>query len=238
MIKEEHLNIMLIGGVGLLVLVAIFMDTGDGPSATTNSSSPPTSMQQAYFTPGQSMPAGGQGNFSQVALAGPPIKAKAKPPKLVKTFGIEVIEINGGKLKVTGVMGGSWAAKAGLKRNDIILRFNKKKVVGLKKFELMISKVPPEKPYKMIILRRGKVKKVLITVGEGEMEGFTPIVPVKPVKKASPMKPVAFTTPVAHGMPLSRLYQCRRCINYFSMSQHMLRNPFCPYCRLPMHRVR
>ncbi|MBF0489280.1 MAG: PDZ domain-containing protein [Candidatus Omnitrophica bacterium] len=108
-----------------------------------------------------------------------PILDTQDKPVLIKKFGTEVVEITGGKIKITGVMGASWAQKAGLQAGDILLDFNAKEIVDLKQFQDMVTKAPPEASYKVVYMRNGQKKKCLITLGEGEMDGFTPIVPLK-----------------------------------------------------------
>lgn len=104
-----------------------------------------------------------------------PILAGQERPVLVKQMGAEMIPVAGGKVKITGVMGNSWADKAGLKAGDIILSFDTKKISGFEQFQALVAKAPPEKSYKITFLRGSRMKKALVTVGEGEMEGFTPI---------------------------------------------------------------
>jgi len=147
--------------------------------------------QTAFETPNYLN--GGQPYYpSQVAAAGiqqtalapgaPIITDGQAPPVLIKQFGVEVVPMTGGKVKITGVMGKSWADKAGLQAGDIILAFNKKKIESFEQFQTLVTKAPPEKPYRVDFLRGARRKHVLVTVGEGEMEGFTPIPPPVVVK--------------------------------------------------------
>jgi len=115
-------------------------------------------------------------NMQQAAMANaPPIAPGANAPVLVKEIGAEVMPVGGGKVKITGVMGNSWADKAGLKQGDILLSFNTKRITGLKQFQGLLAQAAPEKNYKVTFLRGARTKKCVVTVGEGEMEGFTPI---------------------------------------------------------------
>ena len=100
-------------------------------------------------------------------------------PVLIKKFGVEVEPITGGKVKITGVMGNSWAEKAGLKVGDILLSFDAKEITDLKQFQDMVTKAAPEMNFKVVYYRNGRRMKCLITLGEGEMDGFTPIVPIQ-----------------------------------------------------------
>jgi len=97
-------------------------------------------------------------------------------PVLIKKFGAEVVPISGGKVKITGVMGNSWAQKAGLLPGDILLTFDGKDITDLKQFEGLVTKAAPEMNFKVVYFRDGRKKKCLITLGEGEMDGFLPIV--------------------------------------------------------------
>ncbi|MBF0217217.1 MAG: PDZ domain-containing protein [Candidatus Omnitrophica bacterium] len=124
----------------------------------------------------QSAYAPGQVGLTQVAFpSAPAIFAGAEKPTLIKQMGCEMVQVGGGKVKITGVMGGSWADKAKLKAGDIILSFNGKQFDGLKGFQAMVAAVAPEKDYKIKYMRGANIKKGLVTIGEGEMEGFTPI---------------------------------------------------------------
>jgi PDZ domain-containing protein len=167
-------------------------------------------------------------NCTPVALtSGPPIGPNAVKPALIAEMGVEAIQISGGKVKITGVMGNSWAAKAGLKRDDIVLSFNGKKLTSLSQFQGMLSSVPPEANYKMKILSGAKVKKVILWVGEGEMEGFTPILPV------------AFTQsiPQQQGFGFS-FYKCSGCGNAFmAENTHTIYGPNCPICATQMMKM-
>jgi S1-C subfamily serine protease len=74
-------------------------------------------------------------------------------------------------VKITGVMGSSWAQRAGLLSQDIVLSFNRKKIDGLKQFQTLVQQAAPEKDYQIKVLRGDRVKSFMVTVGEGEMEG-------------------------------------------------------------------
>ncbi|UCC95275.1 MAG: PDZ domain-containing protein, partial [Candidatus Omnitrophota bacterium] len=164
--------------------------------------SPPDNRPLAGFTKSMRFYPYPRGDTVPVALSGASARVQAQASlQLIKELGIEVIPISGGKLKISGVMGNSWAERGGLKRGDIILRFNKKSIKGLAHFKSLIEQATPEKDYRIKILRGSKVKSLRVTIGEGEMEGFTPI------------RPIAFTQPAGQGWHRSDLYQCPRCGN-------------------------
>lgn len=140
---------------------------GQGYSQPQARALQPVIMQQAPM-----QPIAGQ----QAALAGvPPISPGQEQPVLIKEFGAEVMPVGGGKVKITGVMGASWADKAGLKAGDILLSFDTRRITSLKQFQSMVTKSAPEKDYKVTFMRGGRTKHCQVIVGEGEMEGFTPI---------------------------------------------------------------
>ena len=108
-------------------------------------------------------------------VAAPPITADAVKPILIKQFGIEVCAAAGEGAKVTGVMGNSYASKAGLAAGDIIIECNGKKVRDAEGLAQLVGQAPPEADALLKIVRSGRAEKVPVMVGEGEMEGFTPI---------------------------------------------------------------
>ena len=107
-------------------------------------------------------------------VAAPPIPPNAVKPTLVPVFGMEVVPAPGG-LKVTGVMGNSYASRAGVKAGDMVIGCNGAKVSDLAQFKLAVDKSAPESNANVTFMRDGRKKDVAIMVGEGEMEGFTPI---------------------------------------------------------------
>ena len=155
---------------------------------------PALAQQAAFNSQGQSFfpyPNGVGGNYpqyqvqpyvlqdptQQIALMNAPLDPEK--PVLIKKFGAEVMPIIGGKVKITGVMGNSWAQKAGLHPGDILLTFDAKEIIDLKQFQDMVTKAAPEMSFKLTYYRNGRKMKCLITLGEGEMDGFLPIVPMK-----------------------------------------------------------
>ncbi|MBF0386921.1 MAG: PDZ domain-containing protein [Candidatus Omnitrophica bacterium] len=137
--------------------------------------------QGYYAGQGQPQVYGGSGMMLQpgamaAAMTGAPaIEPGQAAPELVKIMGVEAVEVGAGKVKITGVMGNSWAAKAMLQPGDILLSFNAKDITSFKQFKAMLAAVPPEKNYKITYLRSTRKKQAVLWVGEGEMEGFLPI---------------------------------------------------------------
>ena len=128
------------------------------------------------FSSGQ-MPVGaGQGNPQSLwnGVAAPAIRPGAVAPTLIKEFGMEVLPAPGG-LKVTGVMGNSYASRAGLGAGDIIIECNGTVVRDIERFQQVVAKAAPEANAQIKVLRNSRTRDLSIMVGEGEMEGFTPI---------------------------------------------------------------
>jgi membrane-associated protease RseP (regulator of RpoE activity) len=185
--KEAIIGICGIAFI-LMLIVSLFRsrDMRDSVENTLHEITTFDMWKQSAYTPAAYCPVnpqGGQGYYSpqagairQAAMPGAPaIFPGQEKPALIKQFGVEVIPVGGGKVKITGVMGSSWADKAGLKAGDILLSFDTKRITGLEHFRSLVTKAAPERDYKVTFLRGGRTKSCLVTVGEGEMEGFTPI---------------------------------------------------------------
>jgi len=109
----------------------------------------------------------------------PSVPTGAVKPILLKSFGMAVCTANGGGAMVTGVMGNSNASKAGFALGDIIVEFNGKKVTDADGLMRLVTVAAPEGNAQLQVARNGKLHQVAIMVGEGEMEGATPIPPMK-----------------------------------------------------------
>ena len=123
-------------------------------------------------------PAGGVQNNPRVlwrGVAAPAITADAVKPALIKQFGMEVCPAFGAGARVTGVMGNSYASRAGLRAGDIIIECNGAKVRGVGQFQQLVARAAPEANARIKIFRNGRTRDLSIMVGEGEMEGFAPI---------------------------------------------------------------
>ncbi len=111
-------------------------------------------------------------------VAAPAAVPGAAKPTLIKQFGIEVSPAPGSGARVTGVMGNSYAANSGLRAGDIIIECNGARVRGVEQFQQLVTRATPEADAQIRIMRAGRARDLLIMVGEGEMEGFTPIRPL------------------------------------------------------------
>jgi serine protease Do len=110
----------------------------------------------------------------RVPVPGVPIRGGTEST-LIREFGIEVGDTGGGGVNVTGVMGNSYASKAGLREGDIVIRCNGLAIGDVDQFQRVISRAGPETDAQVTILRNSRTRDLSIMVGEGEMEGFQPI---------------------------------------------------------------
>jgi serine protease Do len=83
-------------------------------------------------------------------------------PELAKQFGLEKAV---GAL-VSQVMDDSPAEKAGIKREDIIIEFDQKKVNQMRELPRIVANTPVGKQVEVKILRQSKEKKLRVVVGE------------------------------------------------------------------------
>ncbi len=81
-------------------------------------------------------------------------------PELAEGFGIK----NPKGVLIQNVMDDSPAAKAGLKRNDVVIEFDGQPVSELQKFRLKVADTPAGKPMPITVLRDGKVMKFTVTL--------------------------------------------------------------------------
>lgn len=126
-----------------------------------------------YFPSGSSTPLGA--DLSGQTTAPSLVMAKKKAPVIIKELGMEVCPATGGGVHVTAVMGNSHAQDAGIKEGDIIIQFNGERVKGVSQFRKIVRQASPEVNARVKVLRNGRVKSLSVMVGEGEMEGVTPI---------------------------------------------------------------
>lgn len=78
---------------------------------------------------------------------------------------------------ITGIVKGSPAEKAGLKKDDVILRFDNEGVTSVRKLNRLVSEVAPDQSARVAISRAGSEQEVTVTVGkragqENMMQGF------------------------------------------------------------------
>lgn len=83
-------------------------------------------------------------------------------PEFKEKFDLETME---GAL-IGEVTKGSPADKAGLKRGDVIVRFDGKKVEEMKTLPAMVAETPVGKTVKVVVIRNKKEKELTVTLGE------------------------------------------------------------------------
>ena len=70
---------------------------------------------------------------------------------------------------VTKVIDGSPADKAGLKKDDVVLRFNGEEVTSVRKLKRMIGEIAPDHVARLTVSRNGDEQELSITVGKREI---------------------------------------------------------------------
>ena len=95
-------------------------------------------------------------------------------PLVIKQLGMEVTNAGGGVL-ITGVMGNSHAERAGLRAGDMIGKLAGREVMTVAQLQEAIAGATPESSVAILVVRDGLLLKLGAMVGEGEMEGVTPI---------------------------------------------------------------
>ncbi len=83
-------------------------------------------------------------------------------PELKRSFGLK--EDQGGVL-ISDVIEGSPAQKAGLKRGDVVIEFNGKKVTNVSEFRNMVALTPPGTKVTVVVIRKGKRKEFKVVLG-------------------------------------------------------------------------
>ena len=83
-------------------------------------------------------------------------------PDLREQFGLKK---NEGVL-ISDVIEGSPAQKAGLKRGDVVIEFNGKKVTDVSEFRNMVALTPPGTKVKIVVIRNGKRKEFEVVLGD------------------------------------------------------------------------
>jgi len=90
-------------------------------------------------------------------------------PELAKRFGLKEPK---GAL-VSDIMPNSPAAKAGLKKGDVIIRFNDKDVPDSLTLRRLVASTPPKQRVKMEIIRQGKNYTIWVTLEEYEKQAMS-----------------------------------------------------------------
>jgi len=110
------------------------------------------------------------------AVAPSPIQPAAQPSAAIKQLGLEATDAEtGAGVRVTGVMGGSRAEAAGLRAGDIIVKVGGADVGNLVELQTVLAKAAPQASVILRVVRDGRLLKLTATVGEGELEGVTPV---------------------------------------------------------------
>ncbi len=124
-------------------------------------------------------------------------------PELAQSFGLK--EPTGAL--VSDIEVGSPAEKAGIRKGDIILKFNGKEITKVKELPAIVAMTPVGETVTVTILRDGKTRDVTLKVGkmpgEGMIGGTPPIKPGPGVKSELGLAVEAITPTIAQylGLP-------------------------------------
>ncbi len=97
-------------------------------------------------------------------------------PELAQSFGLK--EPTGAL--VSDIEAGSPAEKAGIRKGDIILKFNGKDITKMKELPTIVAMTPVGETVTVTILREGKTRDVTLKVGKMPGEGMIGTAPTKP----------------------------------------------------------
>ena len=106
----------------------------------------------------------------KVTRGGIGVYVQKMTPELAKSFGLE----KGEGALVADVIAGGAAETAGIKRGDVILRFDGKEVHEMNELPRIVAATPVGKDVEMEILREGKPLKLKLKVGELKEEAPAP----------------------------------------------------------------
>ncbi len=98
----------------------------------------------------------------KVTRGGIGVYVQKMTPELAKSFGLE----KGEGALVADVIAGGAAESAGIKRGDVILRFNGKEIHEMNELPRVVAATPVGKDVEVEILREGKPLKLKLKVGE------------------------------------------------------------------------
>jgi serine protease Do len=119
----------------------------------------PARAQQAPVAPPPDAPAQGffvQGDFGYLGVGVEEVTPdKAKELKMPTAYGVAVI----------GVGENSPAAKAGLKKGDVIVQYNDQRVEGTAVFRRLVRETPPGRTAQLSVWRDGRAEKLSVEVG-------------------------------------------------------------------------
>ena len=164
--------------------------------------------------------------LSPVALAGPYDQDKNERPRRISIsdsgyLGVEIEEVTrdvAGRLRlreergalITGVTGDTAAAKAGLQKDDVIVRWNGEAVESARELSRHIRETPAGRSVKLGVLRNGSEMEVAVTLGSRgdhiSYIGVGPVARIAPVAPAAPIAPRAPRARIAVPAMPARVY--------------------------------
>jgi serine protease Do len=146
--------------------------------------------------------------ISSVALAGPYDQDKNERSRHISLsasgyLGVEIEEVThdvAGRLRlreergalVTGVTGDTAAAKAGLQKDDVIIKWNGEAIESARELSRHIRETPAGRSVRLGVLRNGSEMEVAVTLGSrGDYSNYIGVAPIAPVAPGAPIAPRA-----------------------------------------------
>jgi S1-C subfamily serine protease len=163
----EKLAALRVSREGRILLLQVMVGEGELETATVPSDAAPPFGQAQVL--GQQAAAAGRGGG-----AAPGSGSSGSRATLVRKLGVQIVPGPEGVL-VDGVMGNSHAARGGLRAGDVVVRVGNRRVKTVRRFARMVTRAPAETMLELKVLRGGRPVLVSVEVGEGELEGVTPI---------------------------------------------------------------
>lgn len=103
---------------------------------------------------------------------------------------------------VTDVTSDTAAAKAGLLKDDVIVRWNGEAVESARELTRHMRETPGGRSVKLGVIRNGSEMEVAVTLGSrSDYVGYLRAVPAAPVTSAAPLARLAPAAPLAHVAP-------------------------------------
>ncbi|HVG20788.1 MAG TPA: PDZ domain-containing protein, partial [Blastocatellia bacterium] len=177
--------------IPLYLTFILLLSLGVNGHAQQPSAPPPPAQPAIAPPPPPQSPPEPAPSEATYALAAPPAAPQAPDAPDAPTdfsffmsdsyLGIYPEEVDAGNAKQYGlgqprgvgvgrVIEGSSAERAGLKKNDVILRFNNEEVTGIRKLNRLVAEVAPDHTVRLTISRNGVEQEISVTIAR--REGF------------------------------------------------------------------
>ena len=150
--------ILSLAALMALTAGALLAQSGEGQSAAWLAQAPPAPPAPPARVRVQAF---GSGSYLGIGISEVHVE-RAKALKLSEERGVEI----------TRVEDDSPAAKAGLKKGDVVLEYNGQRVEGTEQFVRLVRETPAGRQVKLLINREGATQTITATVGERKARAF------------------------------------------------------------------